>query len=73
MKVNSFHYVLIIQLYKKYLWKKFYKKLKSKTLNDIASGKITYDRLDNILRADKEIVLEVYVMKVLFIMIYQKC
>ena len=38
--------------------KEFYKKLKSKTLNDIASGKITYDKLDNILRADKEIVLE---------------
>ena len=38
--------------------KEFYKKLKSKTLNDIASGKITYDKLDNILREDKEIVLE---------------
>ena len=38
--------------------KEFYKNLKSKTLNDIASGKITYDKLDYILRADKEIVLE---------------
>ena len=34
--------------------KEFYKKLKSKTLNDIACGKITYDKLDNILRADKD-------------------
>ena len=38
--------------------KEFYKNLKSKILNDIASGKITYDKLDNILRTDKEIVLE---------------
>ena len=38
--------------------KEFYKNLKSKTLSDIASGKITYDKLDNILQEDKEIVLE---------------
>ena len=38
--------------------KEFYKNLKSKTLNDIATGKITYDKLDDILREDKEIVLE---------------
>ena len=38
--------------------KEFYKNLKSKTLNDIATGKITYDKLDNILQEDKEIVLE---------------
>ena len=38
--------------------KEFYKSLKSKILKDIAGGKITYDKLDNILREDKEIVLE---------------
>ena len=38
--------------------KKIYKNLKLKTLNDIATGKITFDKLDNILREDKEIILE---------------
>ena len=37
--------------------KEFYKNLKSKTLNDIATGKITYDKLDKILQEDKEIIL----------------
>ncbi len=38
--------------------KEFYRSLKSKTLNDIANGKISYDKLDNILQEDKDIVLE---------------
>ena len=38
--------------------KEFYKNLKLKTLNDITNGKITYDKLDNILKGDKEITLE---------------
>ena len=38
--------------------KEFYRSLKSKTLNDIANGKISYDKLDNILQEDKDIALE---------------
>ena len=47
--------------------KEFYKNLKSKTLSDIAV-KITYDKLDNILQEDKEIVLEAIRHESLFIM-----
>ena len=38
--------------------KNFFKNLKIKTLNDIANGKISYDKLDDILKEDKDIILE---------------
>ena len=38
--------------------KEFYKNLKLKTLNDISNGKITYEKLDDILKEDKEIILK---------------
>ena len=37
--------------------KEFYKNLKLKTLNDISNGKITYEKLDDILKEDIDILM----------------